>query len=76
MADARGSSKKEADAMRVCVDADLCDGCGPCEEVCPEVFQVIDNVARVQVEKVPPEAASACRLAARNCPTDAIKIEE
>jgi ferredoxin len=62
--------------MKAKVNEDLCNGCGPCEEVCPEVFKVVENLARVQVDPVPPEVAQSCRQAAENCPTEAITIED
>lgn len=63
--------------MRVVVDPEACDGCGPCVEVCPQVFEVLEgeNVARVKLDPVPPDAEEACRTAADNCPTEAITIE-
>ena len=61
--------------MKVKVDAELCSGCGPCEEVCPEVFEIVDDVAKVKGDVVPPEAEDACREAIENCPTEAISIE-
>ena len=62
--------------MKVRVDPDLCTGCGPCEEVCPEVFKVNDNVATVIVKEVAPELQDAVREAADACPTGAIIIDE
>jgi ferredoxin len=62
--------------MKAKVNSDLCTGCGPCEEVCPEVFQITGSVAEVIVDTVPAEAEDACREAMENCPTDAIAIED
>jgi len=62
--------------MKARVNSDLCTGCGPCEEVCPEVFQVQDNVAVVITDPVPLAAEESCREAMDNCPTEAITIEE
>ena len=39
--------------MKVKLDAELCSGCGPCEEICPEVFEIVDDVARVVQLLVP-----------------------
>jgi len=58
------------------VDADACTGCGLCEETCPEVFELSDDVAKVKVDVVPPEAQGSCRTAAEDCPVEAISIEE
>jgi ferredoxin len=62
--------------MKVRVDPELCTGCGPCAEVCPEVFEIRDDVSVVLVKEVPQELEGAVREAAEACPTGAIIIEE
>ena len=62
--------------MKVRVDPDLCSGCGPCQEICPEVFEVRDNLAVVLVKEVPPEFEDSVREAVDGCPPGAIIIEE
>ena len=62
--------------MKAKVDAELCTGCGPCEDICPEVFKVVNDVAEVQVDVVPRDVEDKCREAAENCPNEAIFIEE
>jgi len=62
--------------MKVRVDPDLCTGCGPCQEICPEVFEIRDDVSTVLVKEVPPELADAVREAADSCPPGAIIVEE
>jgi len=62
--------------MKVKVDQEACCGCGPCEEICPQVFEITGEVARVKVDVVPAELEDACRDAMENCPTQAISIEE
>ncbi|MDD5044762.1 MAG: ferredoxin [Candidatus Omnitrophica bacterium] len=58
---------------KVVVDANLCVGCGLCEQQCPEVFKVeADGIAHVigqtcascKVEEVVPQ-----------CPVEAIKLQ-
>jgi ferredoxin len=61
--------------MKVRVNGDLCIGCGPCQEICPKVFQIENDVAKVKVGIVPPEAENACYKAMENCPTEAITLE-
>ena len=62
--------------MKAKVDPDLCSGCGPCEEICPEVFEVADDVATVKVDEVPAGAEDTCKQAVEECPSEAISIEE
>jgi len=62
--------------MKASVDPDLCTGCGLCEDICPEVFELQDEVAVAKVDVVPPDAEETCREAAESCPVEAISIEE
>ena len=62
--------------MRAQIDAYLCDGCGPCTEICPEVFEVSEHLARVKQDPVPPPLEEACRQAAEACPNQAIILDE
>lgn len=62
--------------MKAIVDEDKCSGCGMCEDTCPEVFELVDDVAKVKVDPVPAENEDTCREAADDCPEEAISIEE
>ena len=63
--------------MKVRIDPTLCNGCGPCIDICPEVFELDqDGIAIVKVNQIPVDLEEACREAADSCPTEAIAIEE
>jgi ferredoxin len=58
------------------VDRGLCIGCGLCEDLCPEVFQVReDGYAYVLVEDPGPELYGCVRDACDACPVEAISTE-
>jgi len=52
-------------------DAEKCDGCGRCGEVCPHgVFEISDNKARI-CDK---DFCMECGACAMNCPASAIEV--
>jgi ferredoxin len=57
------------------VDAELCVGCGACEDICPDVFEVQDDgISHVMDGDACGECD--CQEAADSCPTEAISFEE
>jgi len=62
--------------MKTIVDEDACTACGLCEDTCPEVFELRDDVAVVLADPVPGDQEDLCRQAAEECPAEAIAIEE
>ena len=63
--------------MKVCIDPELCSGCGPCVDICPEIFELNEEgIAVVKVNEVSAELQDACKEAAGDCPTEAISIKE
>ncbi|MBQ8891731.1 MAG: ferredoxin [Bacilli bacterium] len=59
--------------MKVKINEDNCIGCGYCEGVCDEVFEVVDGVSTVKVQEVPAAAKDNVIDAIENCPTSAIE---
>ncbi|HON90738.1 MAG TPA: ferredoxin [Sedimentisphaerales bacterium] len=53
-----------------------CIACGRCIEICPEVFEMGEDIAQVRVDVVPEESEDAAQEAADECPTSAIVIEK
>jgi ferredoxin len=63
--------------MRPVVDQELCIGCGACEEICPDVFQVGDDGFSHVIAADPAAACAAagcCEEAVEECPVDAISL--
>jgi ferredoxin len=63
--------------MRVIVDPDICLGCGICEGIAPDVFQLgADAIATVLLNPVPESYRAEVQDAVEQCPEEAIIIEE
>ena len=62
--------------MRAAVDDSACTGCGLCADICPAVFEMTDDVAKVVADPVPSDQEAACREAGESCPVEAISITE
>ena len=61
--------------MKVKVDSDLCTACGLCEDTCPEVFEMGDEVAEVKLDTVPEDLKDSAIEAEESCPVEAITHE-
>ncbi len=55
------------------IDADLCTGCETCVSLCPEVFEMQDELAIV----IGPDKCDTCdcQEAIDTCPSEAITME-
>ena len=61
--------------MKVRVDADICIGCETCVDICPEIFEMRDDIAIIKEENIPADLQDSCRKAADICAVDAIIID-
>jgi len=64
--------------MKLKVDKDLCIGCGACQAVAPEVFEIEDDgLATTIVDEIPEDSKEDAIDAKEGCPTSAIdEVEE
>ncbi len=51
-----------------------CTACGICEDICPEVFELGDEIALVKNNPVPEQYQEKCLEAAEECPVEAIEV--
>ena len=62
--------------MKATVDRDACVGCGLCESVCPNVFEMdSDSIAEVIADVIPPENEDCAIEARDDCPVSAITVD-
>ena len=60
--------------MKIKVNQDACIGCGACENIDNELFEINDNgVSQEKIEEVPKEKEENAKEAIESCPTSAIK---
>ncbi len=58
--------------MKITVDASTCVGCGLCEQICPDAFEIqADGIAHVKATA--PGNCNAKEVADQ-CPVNAIKV--
>jgi ferredoxin len=62
--------------MKVRVDPEICVGDETCVEICPEIFEMQEDVAVAKMEEMSEELEGKCKEAAESCPVEAILIEE
>ena len=54
---------------------DECISCERCVDICPDVFEMGDEYAQVQMDPIPEEQEESVRQAAEECPVGAIILE-
>jgi len=57
--------------MAISVDEDLCIGCGLCATMCPEIFEMVDDKAKIKADSCEDHDLNDI---ASQCPSEAIKI--
>ena len=63
--------------MKVKINEDSCIGCGACQSICEDVFELNDEgLSSIKVDEVEEKDHQAVRDAADACPTSAIEIKE
>ncbi|MEK6893510.1 MAG: ferredoxin [Nanoarchaeota archaeon] len=58
--------------MKVKIDKEKCIGCGSCAAICPEVYEMVGDKAKV---KTPKTDSKCAKEGAESCPTQAIIID-
>jgi ferredoxin len=53
-----------------------CVSCGLCVEICPDVFEMGDQLAQVKIDPIPEKFKKDVQQAADECPVSAIAIEQ
>ena len=62
--------------MKVKVNQEACIGCGACQAICDDVFELNDDgLSTVKKEEVTEELSEAVNDAKDSCPTGAIEVE-
>jgi len=60
--------------MIVKLDRDECIGCGVCEQICPDVFELDEDAGKAKV--IRSEGAECAKEAVDSCPVGCISVEE
>ena len=63
-------------ARLVIIDQDECIGCGTCEGICPEVFQLSEETGKSEVIKPEGGPEHLIEEAIDSCPVEAIHWQE
>jgi ferredoxin len=70
------SETEKTGTWRLVVDTERCQGHNRCYALAPELFHIDDlGFASAAADRVPAASLEQARLAARNCPEFAIRLE-
>ena len=61
--------------MKIKIDQEQCIGCGSCQAVCPDVFEMKDD-NKAHIKENEADKADCVQEAVDICPVQAIEIEE
>jgi 4Fe-4S binding domain. len=64
----------EVNEVKAKVDPGECTGCALCVDTCPEVFEMVGDLAVVKQDDVPSGSEESCMQAVEECPVGAIRI--
>ncbi len=62
--------------MKATVNKDVCIGCGACQSIVPDVFEIEDDGLAAVKGEITDENKDDVVDASESCPTGAIKVEE
>lgn len=60
--------------MKAIIDQDACIGCGLCEQVASEIYEMQGDKAVAKLEDIPQDKVEDAKSAADQCPVDAIIV--
>lgn len=62
--------------MEIKIDQEACIGCGSCQAICPDFFEM-DEENKVKIKKPEPGTDDQCvQEVVEICPVDAIKVDK
>ena len=60
----------------ITIDSYLCNGCGGCVELCPEIFRLSEMTGKAELVTYEPQITDDVYQAVNLCPEKCIEIEE
>ena len=60
--------------VKILINTTICNGCGLCGEICPFGLPHPNSSGKFEIKK--PELCTECSACQRNCPTNAIIMQE